>query len=108
MQLHVKIQWEESVCEGVVQNRGSPGVEQWRVRISSGGESSDRRYGTAVNFERLLCVRPRGDEVQQLGWSTSSDWEKSNIWLLEICVCGIMFVQGTFESRKCLEKECFR
>ena len=31
------------------------------VRIGSGGEGSHRRYGTAVNFERLLFVWPRGN-----------------------------------------------
>ena len=25
-------------------------------------------------------------QPQQLGWSTGSDWEKSDIWLLETCV----------------------
>ena len=67
MQLHEKIYkgrrrdvyW--SVCGGVVQNYGSPGLEQWRVRIGSGGENCDRRHGTAVSFERLLFVWPSGD-----------------------------------------------
>ena len=48
------VEW--SVCEGVVQNYGSLVLEQWRVRIGSGGESSNRRYGIEVNFERLLFV----------------------------------------------------
>ena len=67
MQLHEKIHSgrcrdvEWSVCEGMVQNCGSLGLEQWRVRIGSGGESSNRRYGTAVDFERLLFVWPRGE-----------------------------------------------
>ena len=37
------------------------GLEQWRVRIGSGGESNDRSDGTAVDIERLLFVWPRGD-----------------------------------------------
>ena len=65
--LHEKIQIgrgrdvEWSVCDGVVENHGCLGLEQRRVRIGSGGESSNRRGGTAVNFERLLFVWPRGD-----------------------------------------------
>ena len=42
---------EWSVSEGVVQNYGSPGLEQWRVRIGSGGVSRDRSDGTAFDFE---------------------------------------------------------
>ena len=42
---------EWSVSEGVVQNYGSLGLEQWRVRIGRGGESRDRSDGTEVDFE---------------------------------------------------------
>ena len=38
---------------------------------------------------------------QQSGWSTGSDWEKSDIWLLETCGCNTMLVQGKFEFPKC-------
>ena len=53
--------WSGQFGEGVVGKYGSLGLEQWRVRIGSGGESTDRRYGTAINFERPLFVWPRGD-----------------------------------------------
>ena len=39
--------------------------------------------------------------LQQSGWFTDSGKEKSNIWLLEIFGCNIMFVEGKFESPKC-------
>ena len=48
---------EWPIRESVVQDYGSPGLEQWRVRIGSSGEGSNRRYGTAVNFEGLGKVR---------------------------------------------------
>ena len=60
MPLHKKIHSgrccgvEWPIRESVVQDCGRPGPEQRRVRIGSGG--SNRRYGTAVNFERLLFV----------------------------------------------------
>ena len=41
--------------------------------------------------------------AQQLGWSTGSDWEKSDIWLLETCGCNTMLVQGKLEFPKCQE-----
>ena len=110
MQLHKKIHSgrcrdvEWSVGEGVVQNCGSPGLEQWRVRIGNGG-SSDRSDGTAVDFEGPpVCVatwRLSLTPLQQSGCFTGSDEEKSNIWLLEIFGCNIMFVEGKFESPKC-------
>ena len=62
MPLHEKIHSgrccdvEWPILESVVQDYGRPGLEQRRVRIGSGGEGSNRRYGTAVNFERLLFV----------------------------------------------------
>ena len=34
------------------------------------------------------------------GWDTGSDWEKSDIWLLETCGCNTMLVQGKFEFSK--------
>ena len=40
-------------------------------------------------------------QLQQSGWSTGLDLEKSDIWLLEIFGWNIMFVQGKFESPKC-------
>ena len=57
MPLHEKIHSrrccdvEWPIRKSVVQDYGSPGLEQRRVRIGSGGEGSNRRYGTAVNFE---------------------------------------------------------
>ena len=48
------VEWP--IRESVVQDYGSPGLEQRRVRIGSSGEGSNRRYGTAVNFERLQFV----------------------------------------------------
>ena len=38
-----------------------PGLEHRQVRIGSGSESSNRRYGTAANLERLLFVWPCGN-----------------------------------------------
>ena len=35
-----------------------------------------------------------------LGWSIGSDWEKSDIWLLEICGCNTMLVQVKFRVSK--------
>ena len=48
------VEWP--IRESVVQKYGSPALEQRRVRIGGGGEGSNRRYGTAVDFERLLFV----------------------------------------------------
>ena len=53
--------WSGQFVISVVQDYGSPGLEQWRVRIGSSGEGSNRRYGTAVNFERLPFVWPCGN-----------------------------------------------
>ena len=47
---------------------GSPGLEQRRVRIRSGGEGSNRRYGTAVNSERFLFVWPCCNNVRCNCW----------------------------------------
>ena len=40
-------------------------------------------------------------QLQQSGWSTGSDKEKFDTWVLEIFGCNISFVQGNFESPKC-------
>ena len=63
-------QWEALRC-GVGQlvkacskTVGVLAFKQRRVRIGSGGDgSSSRRYGTAVNFERLLLVWPCGNQI---------------------------------------------
>ena len=73
MPLHEKIhsgmccdvEWPIRQC--VVQDCGSPGPEQRRVRIGSGGEGSNGKYGTDLT------------QPQQSGWSTGSDWEKSDV-----------------------------
>ena len=54
---------EWPIRDSVVQDCGNLGLEQRRVRIGSGGEGSNRRYGTAVNFERLLFVWPCGNQI---------------------------------------------
>ena len=71
MPLHEKIHSgrccdvEWPIREGVVQDCGSPGLEQRRVRIGSGGEGGNRRYGTAVNSERLQFVWPCGNQIRR-------------------------------------------
>ena len=37
---------------------------------------------------------------RQSGWFTGSEWEKSDIWLLETCGSNTMLVQGKFEFPK--------
>ena len=53
--------WSAQFVKAWSKNCGSLGLEQRRVRIGSGGESSNRRYGTVVDFERLVFVLPRGN-----------------------------------------------
>ena len=55
--------WSAQFVKAWSKNCGSLGLEQRRVPIGSGGESSNRKYGTAVNLERLLFVWPRNDQV---------------------------------------------
>ena len=55
--------WDAQFMKAWSKNCGSLGLEQRRVRIGSGGESSNRRYRTAVNLERVLFVWARDDQV---------------------------------------------
>ena len=57
------VMWSGQFVKAWVQDYGSPGLEQWRVRIGSCGEGSNTRYGTAVTFERLLFVWSCGNQI---------------------------------------------
>ena len=55
------------------------------------------------NSERLLFGPHVAIKMQpqQSRWSAGSDWDKSDIWLLETCGCNTMLVQGNFEFPEC-------
>ena len=75
-------------------------IEQRRVRIGSGGEGSNRSWDCSQFRTTSVCVamwQSNLTQPQQSGWSTGSDWEKSDIWLLETCGCNTML----FEFPKC-------
>ena len=48
--------WSGQLVKAWSKTMGVLGLEQWRVRIGSGGGSSDRSDGTAVDFESDLCL----------------------------------------------------
>ena len=109
MPLHEKIHSgrccdvEWAIRESVVQDYGSPGPEQRRVRIGSGGEGSNGRYGTAVNFERFLCgmwqliksdATATIGMVHRLGVGKVRHLAVGDLW------CDTMLVQGKFDFPK--------
>ena len=44
---------ERSVCESMVQNDGRSGPQWWRIRTGSSCQGRNRRFGIAIDSERL-------------------------------------------------------
>ena len=69
------VMWS-GIRESVVQNYGSFGLEQRRIRIGTCGEGGNRRNGVAIDSERLLSVWSRGNQIGRncRNWDGSSTW----------------------------------
>ena len=67
---------EWPIRESLVQNYGSFGLEQRRIRIGSCGEGGNRRNGVAIDSERLLSVWSCGNQIGRncRNWDGSSTW----------------------------------